>query len=249
MNNLPRVSRVPRFLLAALALAAAPALAQNPATMSAADLAVARFANRTTIPAVAYEKAALTNVLADVEAKANKASPAGSPRFHIRLDEAVTNEIPAITMRANSIGLLPLLSMLADMTGLEHRIQEGQIVFGLPSAPAAGGDDEPWPESSVWRADEAEPSGVPFDPDAPDTIVHRQYSIRPSNRPGGLSASDNAEKWHDWLAEKGVAWPAGSSVSFFPTLGKLVVGNTRKNLDRLEAILKSASGSIPGRTD
>ena len=250
MKNLPRVSRVPRFLLAALALAAAaPCFAQNPATRSAADPAVAAAEARTVIPSVEWKQAAFTNVLADVEAKANKASPAGSPRFHIRLDEAVTNEIPAITMRASSIGLLPLLSMLADMTGLEHRIQEGQIVFGLPSAPAAGGDDEPWPESSVWRADEAEPSGVPFDPDAPGTIVHRQWTIRPSNRPDGLSASDNAEKWHDWFAEKGVAWPAGSSVSFFPTLGKLVVGNTRKNLDRLEAILKSASGSIPGRTD
>ena len=71
MNNLPRVSRVPRFLLAALALAAAPALAQNPATMSAADLAVARLENSITIPAVAYEKAALTNALADVEAALN----------------------------------------------------------------------------------------------------------------------------------------------------------------------------------
>ena len=121
------------------------------------------------------------------------------------------------------------------------------------AAPDDGDSNEPWPECSHWPAGDRplpdrddEPSGAPFDPDSPDTIVHRQYSIRPSNRPSGLSASDNAEKWHDWFAEKGVAWPAGSSVSFFPTLGKLVVANTRKNLDRVESLLKSAAKPSPG---
>ena len=147
MKSIPRVSRVPRFLLAALALAAAaPCFAQNPATRNAADQAVAAAEAHTVIPSVEWKQAAFTNVLADVEAKANKAAPAGSPRFRIRLDEAVTNEIPAITMRAGSIGVLPLLSMLADMTGLEHRIQEGQIVFGLPkAAPAA----DAWPPADA----------------------------------------------------------------------------------------------------
>ena len=148
MKSIPRVSRVPRFLLAALALAAAaPCFAQNPATRSAADLALARLENSITIPAVAYEKAALTNALADVEAKANKAAPAGSPRIRIRLDAAVTNELPTVTMRASSIGVLPLLSMLADMTGLEHRIESAQIVFGLPKEDAAA-----WPPAATRPA-------------------------------------------------------------------------------------------------
>ena len=107
-----------------------------------------------------------------------------------------------------------------------------------PAADTASGDEGPWPECSVWRAEGAPPSGAPFDPDSPDTIVHRQWTIRPSNRPAGISETDNAEKWHDWFAEKGVAWPAGSSVSFFPTLGKLVVATTRENLDRIESILR-----------
>ena len=168
-------------------------------------------------------------------------------------------ELPVrLTFKMGGTDLRALLETCAVNHGFDVRVGPDGIVFLPPSgaslaAPDAGGGDEPWPECSHWPAGDRplpdrddEPSGAPFDPDSPDTIVHRQYSIRPSNRPGGLSASDNAEKWHDWFAEKGVAWPAGSSVSFFPTLGKLVVANTRKNLDRVEALLKSAAKPSPG---
>ena len=243
MNNLPRVSRVPRFLLAALALAAAPAPAQNPATMSAADLAVARFANRTTIPAVAYEKAALTNILADVEAKARKAAPAGSPRVRIRLDEAVTNELPTVTMRASGIELFPLLSMLADMTGLEHRIQEGQIVFGLPSAPAAAAPDAwPAPPAAAPAASSAQPAQSAAARallEDPNLIIHRQYPIR-----GAKTTAADATKLKEWFAGKGVAWPEGSSLSL-PVPGTLTVANTRENLDRIEYILRQLPSQQP----
>lgn len=231
MKSIPRVSRVPRFLLAALAFAAAaPCFAQNPATRNAADQAIAAAEARTVIPSVEWKQAAFTNVLADVEAKANKAAPAGSPRFRIRLDEAVTNEIPAITMRAGSIGLLPLLSMIADMTGLEHRIESSQIVFGLPKAA---------PAAAAWPPADAGFSAAPAGPDAarsplddPDLIIHRQYPIRGANK----SAADVA-KLKEWFAGKGVTWPEGSSLST-PVPGTLTVANTRENLDRIEYILR-----------
>ena len=242
MNNLPRASRVPRFLLAALALAAAPAPAQNLATMSAADLAVARFANRTTIPAVAYEKAALTNILADVEAKARKAAPAGSPRVRIRLDEAVTNELPTVTMRASGIELFPLLSMLADMTGLEHRIESAQIVFGLPKAA---------PAADAWPPADAGSSVAPARPDSardplndPDLIIHRQYPIRRANAAAGRSTAAEAARLKEWFAGKGVTWPEGSALTL-PVPGTLTVANTQENLDRIEYILRQLPSQQP----
>ena len=243
MKSLPRVSRVPRFLLAALALAAAaPCFAQNPATRSAADLAVARLENSITIPAVEWKQAAFTNVLADVEAKANKAAPAGSPRFRIRLDKAVTNEIPAITMRASSIGVLPLLSMLADMTGLEHRIQEGQIVFGLPKAA---------PAADAWPPADAGSSAAPAQPDAarsplddPNLIIHRQYPIRRANAAAGRTTAAEAARLKEWFAGKGVTWPEGSALTL-PVPGTLTVANTQENLDRIEYILRQLPSQQP----
>ena len=219
------------FVLAAAVAAAAPALAQNPATRSAADLAVARFENNTTIPAVAYEKAALTNVLADVEAKANKAAPAGSDRIRIRLDTAVTNELPTVTMRATSIGLLPLLSMVADMTGLEHRIEAGQIVLGLPSAAPAA----PPAQTPVARTPSPAPAGA---------IIHRQYPIRRANPSAGRAKDDEAAKLKAWFAGRGVAWPEGSSLTL-PAPAILHVANTVENLDRIEAILKGLPSQRP----
>jgi hypothetical protein len=244
MNNLPRVSRVPRFLLAALALAAAaPCFAQNPATRNAADPAVAAAEARTVIPAVEWKQAAFTNVLADVEAKANKAAPAGSPRVRIRLDEAVTNELPTVTMRASGIELFPLLSMLADMTGLEHRIQEGQIVFGLPSAPAAAAPDAwPAPPAAAPAASSAQPAQSAAARallEDPNLIIHRQYPIR-----GAKTTAADATKLKEWFAGKGVAWPEGSSLSL-PVPGTLTVANTRENLDRIEYILRQLPSQQP----
>ena len=241
MKSLPRVSRVPRFLLAALALAAAaPCFAQNPATRNAADLALARLENSITIPAVEWKQAAFTNVLADVEAKANKAAPAGSPRFRIRLDDAVTNEIPAITMRAGSIGLLPLLSMLADMTGLEHRIQEGQIVFGLPSAPAAA-----WPPADAGSSTApAQPDAARSPLDDPNLIIHRQYPIRRANAAAGRTTAAEAARLKEWFAGKGVTWPEGSALTL-PVPGTLTVANTQENLDRIEYILRQLPSQQP----
>lgn len=243
MKSLPRVSRVPRFLLAALALAAAaPCFAQNPATRSAANLALARLENSITIPAVEWKQAAFTNVLADVEAKANKAAPAGSPRFRIRLDEAVTNELPTVTMRAGSIGLLPLLSMLADMTGLEHRIESAQIVFGLPSVPAA---------AAAWPPADAGSSAAPARPDAarsplddPNLIIHRQYPIRRASAAAGRSTAAEAARLKEWFAGKGVTWPEGSALTL-PVPGTLTVANTQENLDRIEYILRQLPSQQP----
>ena len=218
------------FVLAATVAAAVPCFAQNPATRSAADLALARLENSITIPAVAYEKAALTNALADVEAKANKAAPAGSPRIRIRLDAAVTNELPTVTMRASSIGVLPLLSMLADMTGLEHRIESAQIVFGLPKEDAAA-----WPPAATRPAQA--PSARTPSPAPGGTIIHRQYPIRRANPPAGHAKDDEAAKLKAWFAGRGVAWPEGSSLSL-PAPDILHVANTVENLDRIEAILR-----------
>ena len=227
MNNLPRV---PRFCIAAalLALAAASASAQAPVAKNAA---VAALEQRIVLPSVAYEKAAVTNVLADVEAKTNAAAPAGSPRLRIRLDEAVTNELPAVTLRASSIGVLPLLSMVADMTGLEHCIQDGQIVLGAPAAESA---PAPWPAPSA--AAPAAPSAEPGDAaTAPAAIVHRQYPIRQHR--AGRSTDPDGARLKEWFAGKGVAWPEGSSLTL-PAPGILHVANTVENLDRIESILR-----------
>ena len=41
-----------------------------------------------------------------------------------------------------------------------------------------------------------------------------------------------------WLAQKGVTFPAGASVAYVAATQRLLVRNTKGNLDRIEALLK-----------
>lgn len=70
--------------------------------------------------AVNYENVAFTDVLADIESKMNVEYQESRLTFRVRLDRSVTNEIPAITLRADGIALEELLSELDARSGLYH---------------------------------------------------------------------------------------------------------------------------------
>ena len=69
---------------------------------------------------VNYENVAFTDVLADIESKMNVEYQESRLTFSVRLDRSVTNEIPAITLRAAGIALEELLSELDSRSGLDH---------------------------------------------------------------------------------------------------------------------------------
>ena len=68
----------------------------------------------------------------------------------------------------------------------------------------------------------------------PSSIVHRMYLIGPDAASNFLG---DGTDWRNRLADHGVEWPDGSSVAYLPSIGKLVVANTRKNLVRVELAL------------
>ncbi|MBQ0032527.1 MAG: hypothetical protein KBT68_06970 [bacterium] len=56
---------------------------------------------------------------------------------------------------------------------------------------------------------------------------------------------ENQEKdWKEFFSQMGVKWPAGSSIMYIKTLGKLYVRNTRENLAEFEKVLQEM-GSQP----
>ena len=85
-----------------------------------------------TILSVDYANAAFTNVLVDVAAKVEAANPEDPFRFKLRLDRSVTNELPAVTLRADDIALGDLLSKLDALTGLSHVEDVGGYRFVPP---------------------------------------------------------------------------------------------------------------------
>jgi hypothetical protein len=80
---------------------------------------------------VDYENAAFADVLADIESKLNAIDPEDPLPFSVRLDRSATNELPAITLRADGIALDKLLSELDAQTGLSH-VEEGDEYLFMP---------------------------------------------------------------------------------------------------------------------
>lgn len=69
---------------------------------------------------VDYENAAFADVLADIGSKVTAMYPEEPFPFRVRLDRSATNELPAITLRADGIALDELLSELDALTGFYH---------------------------------------------------------------------------------------------------------------------------------
>jgi hypothetical protein len=76
----------------------------------------------------------------------------------------------------------------------------------------------------------------------PSSIVHRMYPIGPDAASNFLG---DGTDWRNRLADHGVEWPDGSSVAYLPSIGKLVVANTRKNLVRVELALGQTATLSP----
>lgn len=80
---------------------------------------------------VDYENAALADVLADIGSKITAMYPEEPFPFIVRLDRSATNELPAITFRADDITFEELLSELDALTGLYH-VEEGDEYLFMP---------------------------------------------------------------------------------------------------------------------
>lgn len=90
--------------------------------------------------------------------------------------------------------------------------------------------------------------------DAPEgEIVLRIYSMDSgaqsrllnSQKDLGLKLKSHSEKTKQYFMEMGVSWPKGSSLKYVPTIGKLVISNTVKNIDQIEIAMKILSKKSP----
>jgi hypothetical protein len=62
----------------------------------------------------------------------------------------------------------------------------------------------------------------------PPNLRVRRFTVLPSI--GERITETGTDKWKEFFGQLGVEWPEGSSIKFFPSMGKLVVKNTQENL-------------------
>ena len=141
--------------------------------------------------------------------------------------DANPSGVPALTIKSRYVSLQSTLDMIMDMSGLKYRIQ-GNVVMIMPKNKAEG------------------------------ELIHRMYNVLPSigERINTIGGSDNqgsgdsgdpfamsagttetTTDWKGFFQKLGVNWPDESSVTYMPSIGKLVVKNTATNLATLEQVL------------
>jgi general secretion pathway protein D len=101
-----------------------------------------------------------------------------------------------------------------------------------------------------------------------DILVTKEYQVpptfippKPLNANAGLPQAGTAASTanlprvagrynaQDYLASQGVEFPTGASANYLPSGSKLVVRNTRDNIDQIDALVDAAMGVAPSQVD
>ena len=137
--------------------------------------------------------------------------------------------VAPITFSARYLDLYEALKIVTDVANLKFRVSDGGTIMIVPRDA---------PESEVQTRTYAVP------PSVAKRIMDLQPEFSPQPRARGdfiaLEAPAQDAATGDWTAffkDMGVEWPAGASVKYVPSIGKLVVANTGDNLHVLDNVL------------
>jgi hypothetical protein len=130
------------------------------------------------------------------------------------LPEQERIRIPRVTLKARSISLLEALQLVAVTTGLRMYTEDATVRISSPKIPEG---------PIVTRTYDALPC-------VSEKV--RTVSVNDTN-----SVAEARNEWKDFFAGLGVEWPNGSSITYVPMLGKLIVANTARNHDAMRNAL------------
>ena len=192
------------------------------------------------IPEVDFKQASLREAVTQLQQAAAKADPKKRNlplAFGFTPEQEKAREPASITCHARNISLLDALQLVAELTQTKYGVCKDVITVMPLDAP----------EGTLFERK------YTVMPGAFEKITEGLEEYRPSERiREGLedhsSSSEEPAKREDSLkqrlADLGISWPAGSSISYRAIVGKLVACNTRENLDLLGKLFVEL-GSVP----
>lgn len=135
------------------------------------------------------------------------------------------SSIPTITLNLRRISLIDALKIITEVSNLRYRI-DGNVVIITPAGVAIG--------SIMTRMYPVQPSII-------DVIVEREEQT--SDKGGefvemagsGVTMSRGDVK--KFFTDAGVPFPAGTSITYNPSISQMIVANTAENLEIFERIL------------
>jgi general secretion pathway protein D len=144
---------------------------------------------------------------------------------------------PHVTLALTQVPLYVALDYLSKLANLKLKIDPYAVSVVPLSEPT---------DILVTREYQVPPSFIPPKPvDTGSTLPQAGGAVSEANLPR-VPERYNAQ---EFLASQGVDFPTGASANYLPTGSKLVVRNTRDNIDQIDALVDAATGAAPSQVD
>lgn len=134
------------------------------------------------------------------------------------------SNVPTITLNLRRISLLDAIKYITEVARLKYRLEENAVMI-TPEGVVSG--------RVITRLYPVQPSII-------DVVVQRDESASQQGgfqELGAKSATFTKTDVKDFFEKTGVPFPAGTSITYNPTISQLIVANTAENLEVFERIL------------
>ncbi len=146
--------------------------------------------------------------------------------------------VPTITLNLRRISLMEAIRYITEVAGLRYRIEDNVVVI-TPAGIADVG-------RVITRLYPVQPSFLDVvqerEGDAPPATGFGEFGARRTPTPG------RGADVKSFFEGAGVPFPAGTSITYNPTISQLIVANTPENLDKFERIL-SQLNVVPNQVE
>ena len=149
----------------------------------------------------------------------------------------VTMTEPHVTLALSHVPLYVALDYISKLCNLKLKIDPYAVSIVPLSEPT---------DILITKEYQVPPTFIPPKPlDAGSALPQAGNAPSAANLPR-VAGRYNAQ---DYLGSQGVDFPAGSSANYLPSGSKLVIRNTRDNIDQIDALVDAAMGVAPSQVD
>lgn len=134
------------------------------------------------------------------------------------------SNVPTITLNLRRISLLDAIKYITEVARLKYRLEENAVMI-TPEGVVSG--------RVITRLYPVQPSII-------DVVVQKDDSASQQGgfqELGSKSATFTKTDVKEFFEKTGVPFPAGTSITYNPTISQLIVANTAENLEVFERIL------------
>ena len=172
-----------------------------------------------------------------VSAAAQPATPGNIPIPGATPSAPAATSEPHVTLSLNHVPLFVALDYVSKLANMKIKIDPYAVSIVPLSEPT---------DIMITREYQVPPSFIP-----PKPIDTGTGLPQAGTAPSEANLPRVAERYHaqEFLTSQGVDFPLGASANYLPTGSKLVVRNTRDQIDQIYALVDAATGAAPSQVE